>query len=337
MDQAIWLSSGQFLDVSAPGLGSRVGGYPVELMVDLANAVGAAPHFNLPADFEAQAVRSFARVVRERLSPGVPFSVEYSNEVWNWDFPQAKYAEIHGKRLWPDRGTAWVEYMAMRTHEMCRLLSEEMAGERERLRCLISPQTGWRELSEDVLNCPGFSESRPDVSSCVEHVDAINVTGYFAGCLHNHPEVILGWLAAGEESALDRGFQQLEHGGLIPACGGEERDDLDFTIETYDYFMQLAARRGLGLEVYESGTHFEHEKDPAVKAFLVKMTRDERMAGLYQRNISAFRQVGGSVFNVWGWVAPNDAWANADAPTRLDHPKYRAIAGFAESLAATGE
>jgi hypothetical protein len=58
------------------------------------------------------------------------------------------------------------------------------------------------------------------------------------------------------------------------------------------------------------------------------------MYELYSRNFRGFRAAGGSTFNVWGWVAPNDAWANADSPVQLDHPKYRAIADFSRGQSA---
>jgi hypothetical protein len=153
--------------------------------------------------------------------------------------------------------------------------------------------------------------------------------------LHQHPEVIRRWIAElGPVGAKARAFEQLEHGGHIDACEGSARDSLDHTIENYDYFMQLAARRGLGLEVYEGGTHFEYSgerdgKPDDVAALLVAMTRDPRMYELYTRNLRAFREVGGSTFNVWGWIARDDAWANADSPVELEHPKYRAIRDYA--------
>ena len=338
-DQAIGFSSGQFLDNAAPERGAKVGGYPVETLVALANATNAAPHFNIPAHYDDEYVLEFAKYVRAQLEPELPLSVEYSNEVWNWSFPQADYAKARGTQLWPDEGTAWVQYMAARTHHMCRLFRQVFVGQEQRLRCLISPQTGWRELAEEVLDCPAWVKLHPEDESCIKYVDAINVTGYFAGCLPAHGDVIAGWLAEGREAALAKGFQQLEHGGLIEACDDEAVDNLDYTIETYQYFMQLAARRGLGLEVYEGGTHFEYPGDregdrPEVKQFLVDMAEDPRMYDLYLRNYQGFRQAGGSTFNVWGWVAQNDAWANARSATELDHPKYRAIVDFSRSLAA---
>ncbi len=342
LDQAIWYSAGQFLDNAEPGRGPKVGGYPVEVMVALANRAKASPHFNMPAHFEDEYVSKFAEYVKAELSPELPVSVEYSNEVWNWSFPQARYAKERGARLWPNDGTAWVQYMAARTHEMCRLFHAAFADQKPRLECLISPQTGWRELSRLVLDCPEWVSLHPEDESCVKYVDAINITGYFAGCLPTHPEVIRGWLRdVGRDAALTRGFQQLEHGGVIEGCEGEAVDHLDHTIETYRHFMQLAARRGLGLQVYESGTHFDYSapegsEQDEVKQFLVAMTQDPRMYDLYLRNISSFRETGGQSFNVWGWMATDDAWANASSPNDRQHPKYRAIADFSRSIAASG-
>jgi hypothetical protein len=337
-DQAMWQASAQFLDNERPERGSKVGGYPVEIMVALANAAKAAPHFNIPVDSDDEYVREFAGAVEKGLSPALPMSVEYGNEVWNWSFPQAQYAKARGAQLWPNVGTAWVEYAALRTRNMCKLFHEVFASDGERLRCLISPQTGWRELAETALDCPSWIAQHPEDEACTKYVDAINITGYFAGCLPRHPEAVRTWLTElGPERALDRAFQQLEHGGLIEGCDDKAVDHLDYAIDAYEFFGQLAARRGLGLEVYEGGTHFDYSGERASKPddvaqFLVKMTRDPRMYDLYTRNYRAFRQAGGSTFNVWGWVAPEDPWANADSPLQLDHPKYRATRDFSGSL-----
>jgi hypothetical protein len=337
LDQAFWFGAAQFLDNAAPERGTKLGGYPLEIMVQLANTLDAAPHFNMPAHSDDEYLEEFAKYVRGHLEPELPLSVEYSNEVWNWGFPQAGYARERGRQLWPDEGSAWVQYMAARTHNMCRSFRQTFVGQEERLRCLISPQTGWRGLAQEVLDCPAWVELHPEDTSCITYVDAINITGYFAGCLHTHPEVILKWLGEGQEQALNHGFEQLEHGGLIDECEGEDEDNLDFAIETYEYYMQLAARNNLALEVYEGGTHFEYsgerEGDRAeVKQFLVQLTQDPRMSALYLKNFTAFRNVGGSIFNVWGWVAPDDAWANASSPIDLDHPKYRAIVELSRSV-----
>jgi hypothetical protein len=321
------VSWGQYLDNAAPERGTKVGGYPVETMLALANSAGADPHFNMPVAYEDEYVTRFAGLVKEQLRPDLVVRVEYSNEVWNWGFPQATYADRKGKQLWPDDGTAWVQYMASRTNHMCKLWKQVFAGEEQRLRCLISPQTGWHDLAYVVLECPSWVRLHPEDGSCTTHVDAINITGYFSGCLHQNEATIESWLGEGREQALERGFEQLNHGGLIDGC----KDDLDRTIDGYGFFIQLALRRKLGLNVYEGGTHFEYQGKEHVRRFLVDMTRDARMQAAYLRNFEGLRLAGGNVFNVWGWIAPQDAWANADSLLDREHPKYRAIQAYVAS------
>jgi hypothetical protein len=324
------LSYGQYVDPSRPELGTRVGGYSLETMVALANRVPADPHFNIPADFEEEYVRNFATYLRDHLALGLTATIEYSNEVWNWQFPQAQYANELGRELWPDEGTAWVQYAAGRTHTMCSIMKQVFAGQEDRIRCVISPQTGFRGVAETVLDCPQWAADNPGTGTCDSTVDAINITGYFAGCLIEHSDQVLGWLRDGQRSALDKAFEQLEHGTLIEECADDSEDNLDHTIDNYNFFGEIAATRGLGLYVYESGTHFNlpDDADPALHDLLVAMTRDPRMYDLYTKNFRGFRGAGGGVMNVWGWVAPDDMWANADSLLDRTHPKYRAIRDF---------
>ena len=76
MDQPSLLARSQFLDPRRPELGVRVGGYPVEMLVALANAVGADPHFNLPAAYTDEYVREFARYV-EQHTAGQGFDIVF--------------------------------------------------------------------------------------------------------------------------------------------------------------------------------------------------------------------------------------------------------------------
>lgn len=322
-----WLSWGQLLDPQRPERGVRVGGYPLEVMIALANRARASPHFNMPLLFDDDYARQFAQVVAQRLDPGLVVRVEYSNEVWNWGFPQATYAKQQAEQLMPEESSGWVQFMAGQTRRMCRLWREVFAGQPGRLQCLISPQTGWRELAETVLDCPAWRQSAAGGGPCHEPADAIALSGYFSGCLHENPQVLRRWLQRGQAAALDYAFDQLNHGGRIEEC----EDSLDRTIDNYRFFAPLARERGLGLVVYEGGTHFEYtsqaEVDP-VHELLVAITRDPRMAAAYQRNWAGFERAGGQAFNVWGWIAKDDTWANAETLADRKHTKYRAAVEF---------
>lgn len=333
-DQPSLLSRSQFLDNKRPGLGVRVGGYPVEIMVALANAVGADPHFNLPAAFEDEYARRFAAYVKEHLAPNLRATIEYSNETWNWGFPQATYVNQQGRALWPDEGSAWVQYAGSRMQHMCRLWKSVFGEQKERVRCLLSPQTGWIEMARAMLDCPAWARQHPELGACHEGADAVAITGYFSGCLqepHNEPK-LRAWLRRGPEYALDRFFEQLENGGLLECAEEGAKNSLVDLVQTYQAFGQMAAARGLDLYVYESGTHFNYEgKDPDVERLFIAASRDPRMGELYRKNLAAFKRAGGTIINAWGWIAPADMWANADHVNDRTHPKYRALRDFAAS------
>ena len=65
-------------------------GVPVEALVEIANRVGSDVWFNMPTNASDDYVRGFAEYVHDNLRPDLKIHVEYSNEVWNWGFPQAQ-------------------------------------------------------------------------------------------------------------------------------------------------------------------------------------------------------------------------------------------------------
>lgn len=327
----------QYIDPSRPERGTTVGGYPVEVMVALANEAGADPHFNMPYNFEDEFAREFAKVVRDQLAPNLNVTVEYSNEVWNWAFPQATYARLKAEKLWPGEGSGWLQYMGVRASQMCKIWKDVFAGELSRLRCVIAPQTGWPGIANASLDCPKWVEAGHE--PCHKAADAIAITGYFSGRLQTeeNTKVIHSWLAKGKDYALDRAFRQLMNADVAelteqgePAVG-ERAESLPQTLEYFRVFKQLADERDLELYVYEGGTHFNHGEDEKQKAFLLDVVRDDRMALLYKQLFQGFREAGGTIFNVWGGIGEGSCWANARDLHDRSHPKYRAIIDFVKT------
>ncbi len=74
-------------------------GVAVEYMVDLCNVLGARPWFTMPHLADDEYVRNFAALVKERLDPELSMYVEFSNEVWNTDFPQTRWALAQAREL----------------------------------------------------------------------------------------------------------------------------------------------------------------------------------------------------------------------------------------------
>jgi len=300
-------------------------------MVALANAVGADPHFNLPAAFQDDYARRFAGYVKEHLAHNLRATIEYSNETWNWGFPQAHYVNTLGRKLWPDEGSAWVQYAGSRMQHQCRIWKQVFEGQTDRVRCLVSPQTGWLEMARAMLDCPAWAADHPDLGRCFTGTDAVAITGYFSGCLQEpqNEAKLRAWLAEGKERALDHFFEQLERGGKLSCAEEGQRNSLVNTIDLYKTYMGMADARGLDLYVYESGTHFNYAgKDPDVARLFVDATRDPRMGKLYRQNLEGFKQAGGTIINAWGWIGPHDMWANAENVNDRLHPKYKALCDF---------
>ena len=63
-------------------------------MIDLCNELGADPWFCMPHKANARYVERFAGLVKSRLRPDLNVYVQWSNEVWNSQFPQPKYKAL---------------------------------------------------------------------------------------------------------------------------------------------------------------------------------------------------------------------------------------------------
>src|SRR6185437_5446351 len=76
-------------------------GVPLEVTIDLANAVGADPWVNVPAGADDNYITQMATLVHNMLGPDQKVYVEYSNEVWNGQFRQSAYATTKGQARQP--------------------------------------------------------------------------------------------------------------------------------------------------------------------------------------------------------------------------------------------
>ncbi len=336
----------QTLDLSAPcdtlerSACRRIGGYPVEVMVELANRLGADPHFNMPYRADGEWVSNFAAYVRAHLAPNLVATVEYSNEVWNWGFPQATYARLEAQKQWPDEGTGWLQYMGSRATRACRLWKAVFEGQAQRVRCVIAPQTGWPDVAHASLDCPAWVAKDPARRKpCHQGMDAVAITGYFGNELMaaNNAPVLRAWLGKGQGFARDQAFRFLaegEGGGLLGEEGKPLRKDQGSSaaaaIAGFARWKSLAAERGLALYVYEGGTHFGSE-DRQLRPFLASVSADARMYSLYRRVLEAYRKADGTVWNAWGALGPGDAWSNGESLADRGNAKYRALVDFARA------
>ena len=272
---------------------SYVPGAPVEVMVALCNLVGAAPWFCYPHLATDDYITRFAQYVRTNLRADLTAHYEFSNEVWNWQFEQAQWANRQGQALWPGQGDAWVQYYAGRSTEMADLLDAVYAGTTGRYRKVLSTQTGYRGLETGILNAPQWVAGRAGRRAPKDAHDCYAITGYFDTGKHGQEGSveIQQWRQLGETAAFQR---------MADACDAS----ITRLIETWRYHKRAADAAGLDLVMYEGGSHIvpDHgvlNQNPGLLEFIEKFHYSAHMGRLYTRAISAFQLAGGEAFNVF--------------------------------------
>ena len=312
-----WMQTDQSSDVNwadRPHLDSAswaMDGVPVEAMVDLANRTGTDPWFNMPHMATDEYIREFATYVRDHLDPRLIAHIEYSNEVWNWQFDQAHYALEQADARWavdsnnngvidPSEhiGDGWVQFLGMRTAQTMAIWTEVFGAETSlRLDRIIPTQTGWYGLENPILNAPLYvaeGNAAPYLGA-----DSYAITGYFNGGLYEAANVaaVLAWAQQGA-AGIDKAFQQLEFGNQFDDAG-QSLADLRIA---YEYHAAVALAHGLDLTMYESGAHlastfYDEATNTALAAFFAKLQVDPRMGELFTKNIEAYKAAGGTLFN----------------------------------------
>lgn len=329
-------------------------GAPLEVMLELADITGAEPWFTLPHGADDDYMRRFAQMVRDRLRPDLRAWVEYSNEVWNWQFTQADWANQRGNARWSGGEAAWVQMYALRATGMIHIWNDVFADQRERLVRVLSVQTGWLGLEHYILHAPLWQQEDPAIRPPYEHFDAYAVTGYFNGDLHAEDRQMMldRWLARSlaqaqtqaqalpEDAraahvaehrfdlALELAGQELLDGAISGHMNGSVRHLLD---DMLTYHADIAREHGLTMVMYEGGTHVtvpptRHE-DSTLVDFIIALNHSPQMADLYRVLIDGWGALTEAPFNAFVDISPPSIWGSWGALRHIDddNPRWRAL------------
>lgn len=312
-------------------------GVPPEIMVALADELGADAWFNIPHLADDALVSDWAKVAHDGLKPGLRAWVEYSNEVWNWQFAQARWAEEQGKARWGQDQT-WVQFYALRAAQVAGLWAQAFADDPARLVRVVAVQTGWLGLEDQILNAPlVVAEGLPPPG---KSFDAYAVTGYFSAMLgaEGKVAVVKDWLAQSKAAdpahpyalANRLAAQELRDGSVT----GDPTDTLTTLLsETLPYHAAVAADHGLRLVMYEGGTHVvgfgPAMEDAGLTAFFTQLNYSPEMGALYDALLKGWAGMTDAPFNAFVDVLRADKWGSWGALRSLtdDNPRWRALAG----------
>lgn len=254
-------------------------GIPAELLVDLSNRMRADLWVCIPHKADDDYVRNLAQLLRRRLHPSLRLYVEYSNEVWNSQFEQARWAVERGRGLQlggpglRDWEYQW-HYYARRSVEVFRIFEEEFGG-LDRLVRVLASQSANSYVSARILAFENASR----------YADVLAIAPYFgpspSPTSDPSADTVLGW-------GLDGLFRELAE------------EYLPTSLRWIREQKAVADQHGLALVAYEGGQHLVGilgaENDDRLTALFHQANADPRMGEMYAKYFEGWTEAGGGLF-----------------------------------------
>ena len=299
------------------------GGVAIELMIQLSNMLKIDPWFCIPHRATDDYIAQFARLVREKLDPGLKVYVEYSNEIWNWSFYQAGWmlrSPLAGVLVEAKGGKAWKDSAKTKGE-----------GHPERIGALFRRNFAiWeREWSDDAQNrlirvgavqAAWFDASKRTIQWCLDYggLDAVSPTAYIGP----NDEIYAKWAEQGASLTPEQVIEDLQ-------------SELASRRQNYPGAQIIAFGRARGLKYvsYESGQHIQPkgQKDLPYNGALAAAQSHPRMYNLYLELLRFHRDLGCQMFGHFSSVGQQGTrWGSWGAKARYDtpdaeSPKMRAL------------
>ncbi len=260
-------------------------GIAPEYLVELANEVGANAWFNMPHQANDDFVRQFATLVRDSLDPDLKVYVEWSNELWNAQFPVNQW--LQQQVGLPEN--AGLDFFQLAGREIRRdfdIWSEVFEGQEDRLVRVVAGQQANSWLTEQILiNVAG-------------RVDAISCTAY-AGISY---DMALGYTS---QTTADDIINDLLNAS-IPWASARLQEHAQLLQE-----FETSLGRDLQFVTYESGSHVfgapnPFLQSPALNAALTAM-HSPRMYDVYQTLLGEVHEAGVDLYNEFNFTSHDGA------------------------------
>jgi hypothetical protein len=260
-------------------------GVPLEVMIDLCNRLGADPWFCMPHLADDDYITQFAEMTKARLAPNLKIYVEYSNEVWNGQFQQARHAQAAAK----SDGLSTAAWTAVRSVHVFSLW-EKVFGGAQRLVRVFPAQAANSWLSGEMLKHKDLAK-RGDVLAIAPYI-SLNVPLQGQGLT----------AAEVERWPIEKLMDHLETKAL-PECIGWMKAQ-----------KAIADRYGLKLVAYEGGQHlvgiWGAENVTGLTRLFHEANAHPRMGEIYQRYFEGWAEAGGGLHCHFDSMAQWSKWGS---------------------------
>jgi hypothetical protein len=303
-------------------------GVPMEIMVDLANQIGADAWFNMPTYANNTFVTNFATYVHQNLRASQQVYLEYTNEAWlGGTFGVSGIMQTLGAAVWPSKPvnfTLGENYYGMQSALNCQAWKMVWGSDSGRVVCVMGNQTGNSGVVNVALNCTYWANGP---CSTNYGISAVGETGYF-GPQKNVPS---SWLSLpdGGMSNLCAAFTT---GGLDPnAPNGYIAYQLAGLAADHNYVSQF----GLAMVGYEGGPNLQ-STDTAYDSLYTNFHNSPCMQTVYTAFLNQWKSTGYlQLMNQYNdatqpvvkyglWGALDDIWETSS-------PIYDALTSFIAS------
>ncbi|MDZ7880491.1 MAG: PKD domain-containing protein [Saprospiraceae bacterium] len=276
-------------------------GISYEYIIDLANTANRDIWVCVPHQATDDFIQNMARLFRDRLKPNINVFLEYSNEVWNWQFEQAHWVGNNG-----NQNISYPRRYAERALNTFRIWHTEWAGQTQRVKRVLATQTGYNWVSQEML---------AQVKGAFDYFSPTFYFGYGGSCLDNLRS--LGTSATVTD--------------VINCTRTSMRSFFPNISQTY----RLAQLYGKPIAHYEGGQHMT--SNPTIEPFktaLYASQIDPQIRTLYQEMMDSLRRYGGTThatafvltgvresrYGSWGHIEDIDQNTNTQAA-----PKYQVL------------
>lgn len=288
-------------------------GVALEYIAELANVSGKDIWVNVPDQADDDYVRRMAQLLKDGLNKNQKVYVEWSNEVWNWQFRQA-HRNLAAAKLEVAAGNSPLAYdqstnegylamrrIAKRSVEVGQIF-REVFGDKDfsRVRPVYATQVGYREVYKQGLT---FLENQYKQPNSV--IYGIAGAPYFS-------------IAKDLDNKKDLTVEE-----IFAAIPTDITKKLDNAIA-----LGIAARYyNLKHLAYEGGQHLQDPKSLGNAAVKVAANRDPRMGIAVENYLDAWHALGGDLFVYYtlsGTYGKYGSWGLVDDITKTS-PKFDAV------------
>lgn len=316
-------------------------GVPLEVAIQLANAVSADAWLNIPVAADDDYMSQMGALVSAQLHEGQRVYVELSNEVWNGIYPANAYSIKQGMITFPrapNKYYAGWEWYGMRVAQMADIWFGVFGVNfSSRVTVVMSGQSSNPTVLAEELSTPDWVGAG-HAPAARHHVGATAIAPYFGGLPSE--DCLREWVRQ-PDGGLEAFFQSLysQNDPSIPPEGfiGSIVKDIQANLKVSSQFK-------LPLMAYEGGQSFEgfpkYQNGSQVVDLFVAANRDVRMKAAYDAYLRTWKSNGGTLFmqfidtyrpNQYGEWGALESLMQTVTPLVDAPPKWQAIQNFISS------